>query len=152
MSFRNSASFGKRMEYYIIGLMLREGLDCYVPLIDDDGIDLIIRKNDNTFIEIQIKARSKDVTEGDTAFFAAITHTLRENYFFVFYSQRMDIIWIMSSEEYLDNCVTIKNGKNKGKTSIKLNGKRKNIKLDEYEEYILPRFEKYIAKDFSRFK
>ena len=144
MSFRNSASFGKRMEYYIIGLMLKEGLDCYVPLVDDDGIDLIIRKNDNTFIEVQIKARSKNVKEGNTAFFVAITHELRENYFFVFYSERINTIWIMSSKEFLDKCVTIKNGKDERKRSIKLNGKRKNVKTGEYEEYPLERFEKYI--------
>ena len=34
------------MEYYLIGLMLKEGLDCYIPMVDDDGIDVVIRKND----------------------------------------------------------------------------------------------------------
>jgi len=29
-SFRHSAGFGKRMEYWIIGRMLKEGLDVYV--------------------------------------------------------------------------------------------------------------------------
>lgn len=42
--FRYSAGFGKRMEYYIIGLMLKEGLDCYVPLGDNDGTDVVVRK------------------------------------------------------------------------------------------------------------
>jgi hypothetical protein len=28
-SFRHSAAFGKRIEYYVIGLMLKEGLDVY---------------------------------------------------------------------------------------------------------------------------
>ena len=45
--------------------MLKEGIDCYVPLVDDDGIDVVIRKQDGSFIEVQIKARSKDVIEGD---------------------------------------------------------------------------------------
>lgn len=31
-TYRHSAAFGKRMEYYIIGLMLKEGLDVYVPI------------------------------------------------------------------------------------------------------------------------
>jgi len=35
------------MEYWIIGRMLKEGLDVYVPLVDDFGIDAIIRKKDN---------------------------------------------------------------------------------------------------------
>ena len=34
MSYRHSAGFGKPMEYSIIGKMLMEGLDCYVPLVD----------------------------------------------------------------------------------------------------------------------
>jgi hypothetical protein len=31
-TFRHSAGFGRRMEYWLIGRMLREGLDVYVPL------------------------------------------------------------------------------------------------------------------------
>jgi hypothetical protein len=52
--------------------MLREGLDVYVPLVEDFGIDAVIRKHDNTFIEVQIKGRSKTVIECDAALFAAI--------------------------------------------------------------------------------
>ncbi|EHK9182021.1 hypothetical protein KCU29_004693, partial [Vibrio parahaemolyticus] len=96
ISFRHSAGFGKRMEYWIAGLMLKEGIDVYMPLIDDNGIDAVIRKPDGTFIEIQIKARSKEVTMGDAALFAAITHDLRDNYYFVFYSERLEQFWIMS--------------------------------------------------------
>lgn len=44
ISFRHSAGFGKRMEYNLIGKMLMEGLDCYVPLVDDHGVDCIIKK------------------------------------------------------------------------------------------------------------
>ncbi len=76
--YRHSAGFGKRMEYWIIGKMLKEGLDVYVPLVDDIGIDAVIRKPDNTFIEIQIKARSKDVKFGGAALFAGITHEQRD--------------------------------------------------------------------------
>ena len=47
VAFRHSAGFGRRMEYWIIGRMLKEGLDVYVPLVDDFGIDAIIRKKDN---------------------------------------------------------------------------------------------------------
>ena len=39
--FRHSAGFGKRMEYYVVGLMLKEGLDVYMPLVDDNAIDLL---------------------------------------------------------------------------------------------------------------
>lgn len=119
-SFRSLAGFGKRMEYYFIGQMLREGLDCYVPLVDDHGVDCIIKKADGTFIEIQIKARSNDVKLGDAALFSAIEHSERANYYFVFYSERLDCMWILSSEEFLQECVTNKSGKNIGKHSIGL--------------------------------
>ena len=147
MNYRHSASFGKRMEYYLIGLMLKEGLDCYIPMVDDDGIDVVIRKNDGNFIAVQIKARSNEVAFGDAALFAAIPHPIvRPNYFFVFYSERIDKMWILSSEEYRNQCVINKTGINQGKTSIKLNGVRKD------KEYPLERFSQYLASDFSRFK
>ena len=151
ISFRHSAGFGKRMEYKLIGDMLMEGLDCYTPLVDDHGVDCVIKRNDGTFIEIQIKARSKDVKEGDGALFSAIDHQLTENFYFVFYSERLDMMWILSSEEFLAECVTNKNGKNVGKHSIWFNGNRKNPKTGVKEEYCKPQFEKYISKDFSRF-
>lgn len=151
MSFRHSAGFGKRMEYYIIGLMLKEGIDCYVPLVDDDGIDVVVRKNDGSFIEVQIKARSADVIEGDAALFAALTHAPRPNYFFIFYSQRLEKIWIMSSEEFLSECVTNTSGKNAGKRSIWFNGKKKDPKTGERKEYAKSKFDRYLATDFSRF-
>ncbi len=71
--FRHTAGFGKRIEYWIIGRMLKEGLDVYVPLVDDDAIDAVVKRQDGSFITVQIKARSKDVIEGDAALFAAIS-------------------------------------------------------------------------------
>lgn len=108
---RNPAGFGKRMEYKLIGDMLIEGIDCYVPLVDDHGVDCVIKKEDGTFIEIQIKARSKDVTDGDAALFAAIKHELTDNFYFLFFSERLDTMWILSSKEFIDECVTNKTGK-----------------------------------------
>jgi hypothetical protein len=153
-TFRHSAGFGKRMEYNIIGKMLMEGLDVYVPLVDDHGVDCVIKKEDGTFIEVQIKARSNEVKDGDAALFAAITHEKTENFYFVFYSERVNegTMWILSSEEFLKECVTNKSGKNAGKRSIWFNGQRTDKKTGIKKEYCKQRFEKYVAKDFSRFK
>ena len=151
MSYRDTASFGKRIEHYLIGKMLKEGLDCYIPLVDDDGIDVVIRKPTGEYIEVQIKARSNSVKVGDAALFSALTHKLRDNYYFVFYSERLDKMFIMNSREFLVECVTNKTGKNKGKRSIWFNGYKMNKTTGIKKEYIYPRFEKYIAKDFSRF-
>lgn len=110
------------MEYRIIGKMLMEGLDCYVPLVDDHGVDCVVKKGDGTFVEVQIKARSKEVKMGDGAMFASISHEPRPNYYFVFVSERLDKMWIMSSEEFLSEIRPIPSGRNAGKRSIKFNG------------------------------
>ena len=152
IAFRHSAGFGKRMEYYLIGKMLMEGLDCYVPLVDDHGVDCVIKKSDGTFIEVQIKARSSSVTDGDAALFSAITHEFRPNFYFVFFSERLDnTMWILTSEEFLKECVTNKTGKNAGKRSIWFNGNRIDKETGEKKEYCKEQFKKYIATDFSRF-
>ena len=145
ISFRHLAGFGKRIEYKLIGDMLMEGLDVYVPLVDDHCVDCIVKKQDGTFIEIQIKARSNEVVFGDAALFSAITHDPTKNFYFVFYSERMDMMWILSSDEFLKECVTNVKGRNKGSRSIWLNGKRNGV------EYCKPQFEKYVCRDFTRF-
>ena len=145
-SFRHSAAFGKRIEYYVIGLMLKEGLDVYLPMVDDDAVDAVVKKPDGSFVEVQIKARSKQVTFGDAGLFAAITHEDRPNYWFVFYSERLDTIWILSSKEFIAESVQNKSGKNKGKRSIWFNGKNTKTKT----EHVKPQFEKYVVRNFDR--
>ena len=149
-SYRHLAGFGKRIEYWIAGQMLKESIDVYMPLVDDNAIDAVVRREDGTFVEVQIKARSKDVIMGDAALFAAITHERRDNYYFVFYSERLDRFWIMTSEEFIAESYQNKKGKNKGKRTICFNGKKKNRETGEYEEHLKPQFEKYRASDFSR--
>jgi len=148
--FRHTAAFGKRIEYWIIGRMLREGMDVYVPLVDDHAVDAIVRRPDGSTALIQIKARSKDVIEGDAALFAAITHDTRRDYWFVFYSERMDTLWIMTSAEFIREAVQNKTGKNAGLRSIWFNGKRHDRQTGRLDEYVKPQFEKYVATDFSR--
>lgn len=144
--FRNSAAFGKRIEYYVVGLMLKEGLDVYMPLVDDDAIDAVVKRPDGSFVEIQIKARSRNVKFGSAGLFAALTHDYRPNYWFVFYSERMDTLWIMSSAEFVREAVQNKSGGNTGKRAIWFNGK--NTKAGT--EHTKPQFEKYVASSFSR--
>ena len=151
-SFRHAAGFGKRIEYWIIGRMLKERLDVYVPLVDDDAIDAVIRRADGSFITVQIKARSREVIEGDAALFAAIPHELRKNYWFVFYSERMDTTWIMTSKEFIAESVQNKTGKNKGKRSVWFNGTKTDKATGKKIEYCKKQFEKYVAADFQRLK
>lgn len=150
MRFRHSAGFGKRIEFWIIGQMLKEGLDVYIPLVDDNAIDAVVRRHDGSFVEVQIKARSRDVVAGDAALFAAIPHELRNNYWFVFYSERLATMWIMTSEEFIAESHQNKNGKNAGLRSIWFNGKRANRSTGGYDEHLYPRFQRYVASDFQR--
>ena len=146
-SFTSLASFGKRIEHFLIGQMLKEGLDVYLPIVDDKGIDAVVRRPDGSYVEVQIKARSKSVREGDAALFAAIDHEYRPNYWFVFYSERIGengTMWIMSSKEFIEESSQNKNGKNVGKRSIWFNGTKKGI------EYVKKRYEKFIRNDFKR--
>ena len=146
-SFTNLASFGKRIEHFLIGQMLKEGLDVYLPVVDDKGIDAVVRRPDGSFVEVQIKARSKAVKDGDAALFAAIEHEHSSKFWFVFYSEIIGengTMWIMYSKEFIAESIQNKNGRNVGKRSIWFNGKRKGI------EYVKPRFEKYIRTDFQR--
>jgi len=153
IKFRHSAGFGRRIEYWIIGQMLRENLDVYVPLVDDFGVDAVIRKKNNSFVEVQIKARSENVVEGNAALFAGIQHPeKRENYYFIFYSERLEKIWIMSSEQFIDEAAQNKNGINKGKRSTWFNGTKKDPKTKEKIEYPRSRYDKYLASDFSTFR
>lgn len=145
-TFRHSAAFGKRIEYYIVGLMLKQGLDVYMPLVDDDAIDAVVKRPDGRFIEIQIKARSKDVIFGDAALFAALRHEYRPHYWFVFYAERMEKMWILSSREFIRESNQNKSGKNMGSRSIWFNGK--NTK--DNSEHVKPQFEKYLANNFDR--
>ena len=60
-------------------------------------------------------------------------------------------MWIMSSKEFLDECLTNKAGKNAGKHSIWFNGNKIDKNTGLKKEYCYQKYEKYIAKDFSRF-
>lgn len=146
ISFRHNAAFGKRIEFYIIGRMLKEGLDVYLPLVDDDAIDAVVKRPDGSFVEVQIKARSKTPIFGDAALFAALTHEHRPNYWFIFYAERLDKMWILSSKEFIQESNQNKTGKNVGRRSIWFNGKNSKA----HTEHVKPQYEKYIAEDFDR--
>jgi len=148
--FRHSAGFGKRIEYWIIGRMLKEGMDVYVPLVDDHAVDAIVRRKDGSIALVQIKARSNSVAFGDAALFAAITHEHRADYWFVFYSERLDTTWLMTSEEFISESVQNKTGKNVGLRGIWFNGKRTDKKTGTKTEYAKERYLQYVASDFSR--
>jgi hypothetical protein len=146
VSFRNTAAFGKRIEFFVIGLMLKQGLDVYLPLVDDNAIDAVVKRPDGRFVEVQIKARSSVVDLGGAGFFPGLRHDLRKNYWFIFYAERMDTMWIMSSGEFIREALQNKNGKSAGTRAIWFTGK--NTKRNT--EHVKPRFLKYVETNFRR--
>ncbi len=145
IAYRSSASFGKRIEYNIIGKMLMEGLDVYVPLVDDHGVDCVVKNAKGNFVEVQIKARSENQTDRAALFANIQHHEDIENYYYVFWSESMQCMWILSGEEFVKESRELKSGKNEGSRTIKFNGCKNGI------AYPLQKYEKYIATGFSRF-
>ena len=83
----------------------------FTPLVDDKGIDLVIRREGcNIYRSSSKRAVKNNKSPELAADFSSITHTPQENYFFVFYSEQLDTFWIMTSEEFLKEASQMKNG------------------------------------------
>ena len=147
MAYRDSASYGKRQEYRAVAELLHRGFDVYMTLVDDQGIDCVIRINDARYLDVQIKARSKNIKPKNYGFFPALTVPVnRNNYFFIFYVEKADEYWVISSEKIIElakvygsSINQVLTGDNKGKYSVRLTGLRKGIPVPK------PRFEGFIA-------
>jgi hypothetical protein len=123
--------------------MLKEGMDVYLPVLDNNGVDMVVKKPDGKFVEVQIKARSRDVK--CPALFSDIRHrSPREGYWFVFYIAYFDTIIVLSSQEFYKLSAGTKQGKSEWSRQIRFDGKL------EGKPCIRMKFHKYIVTDFSR--
>jgi len=127
MRFRHSASFGKRQEFGAIAELLRRGYDVYVTLVDDQGIDCIVRQGPRRYFDVQIKARSADVVPKNAGFFPQLKITQpRSNYVFVLYAEGIGprgTYWVIPSTHLARSGfgLTIKSGPRKGLFRIRVN-------------------------------
>src|SRR5438309_1057330 len=144
MKHRSTASFGKRQEYIAVAELLRRGFDVYMTLVDDQQIDCVVRQERKgvlRYLDIQIKARSSDAKHAAT--FAALTvREPRSNFWFIFYSEAANTYWVMPSLDLVQLANVNKGGqdkqgKNKGKLTVKLANKNKGGWKPR------PRFQKY---------
>ncbi len=121
-SYRDTASFGKRQEYVVIAELLRRGFDVYQTLVDDQGIDCIIRREKDgklEYLDIQIKARSKDCNPKNAGRFVPLdVPNPRPNYYFIFYSEQANAFWVVPSVELVKAARQNKTGQNQGRYSI----------------------------------
>jgi hypothetical protein len=94
-AYRDAASFGRRHEFVAAAELLKRGFDVDMTLVDDQGIDCIIRLDESHYIDVQIKARS--CTAKHCNFFAAIKFKPRANLWFIFYTEINQHFWVMPS-------------------------------------------------------
>lgn len=123
-------------------------------ILNDLAVDPIVRKKDGSNALVQIKARSAGIAAEHAALFAAIPHKHHqdEDYWFIFYSEHMDKIWLLNSEEFIEESTPNINGGNAGLRSIKFNGCRADIETGNKKPYVKDRYLQYVIGDFSRLK
>jgi hypothetical protein len=127
MRFRHSASFGKRQEFGAIAKLLRRGYDVYVTLVDDQGIDCVVRQGPRRYFDVQIKARSAETTSRNAGFFPQLKiANPRRSYVFVLYAEGIGergTYCVIPSTHFAWRgfALTIKSGPRQGLYRIKLN-------------------------------
>jgi hypothetical protein len=134
MSFRDTASFGKRQEYSVVAELLKLGFDVYMTLVDDQGIDCVVRLDANHYADVQIKARSKEALQWST--FAAMNFESRPNLFFIFYTEKNETFWTIPSEELVRLCHQNITGKNAGKRTLVLPKRSDGEKAGRFAKYM----------------
>ena len=122
MSFRDRAAFGKRQEFIAIAELLKRGFDVYLTLVDDQQIDCVVRQENRgkpVYLDVQIKARSKECKPENAARFAALKiPNPRPNYVFIFYSEQRNAYWVMPSKDVIGNASENKTGQGMGSYTI----------------------------------
>ncbi len=117
-AYRDTASFGRRQEYIAAAELLKRGFDVYMTLVDDQGIDCIVRLDDQRYIDIQIKARSRSAKQWNR--FAAMQFVPRASLFFIFLLEKSDRVWVIPSVHLAQLGRQNRTGENAGRTTVDL--------------------------------
>ena len=115
-----SAQYAKRIEYLMESRLMSQGFKCFEPCVDDDGTDCVIKSPSGQFFELQIKARKGEVGQKGIGRFEVKNPEIRPNYYYLFYAEIPDIMWLFSAQQYLEICSRHKSGKHMNKTWITL--------------------------------
>ena len=87
----DSLFFGKSCEHRIFSELLKRGFDVYLPIVDDKGVDCIVRNGNGSHIDIQIKGRKP------RWIFTLGKVEPRDNYFYIFMPPDQEIYVVPSS-------------------------------------------------------
>ena len=141
-NYRSSGSFGKRQEFVAIAELLKRHFDLYMTLVDDQQIDCVIRQrkeDELRYLDIQIKARSNKCQVWDGGLFSAMEIAWpRSNFYFIFYSEHLNLHWVICSLDLVRLASRNKKGKNAGLYSLNFcncpkAGLKPREKFREYE-------------------
>lgn len=89
---------GEATEHLVVSKFLAEGREVYLPVVDDHGIDILVKSKSgapDNYQEIQVKSK-----EADGLFAAMKCPNPRPNYWFVFYVKSLDKFWVINSEDF----------------------------------------------------
>lgn len=95
---RDKASFGKREEFIAIAELLKRDYDVYKTLVDDQGIDCVVRVEKANqppyYLDLQVKARS-----GRRFNLDKVRTKNRGNLFFILYCEQDEVHWIIPATD-----------------------------------------------------
>lgn len=95
---QDTQSKGKWAELRVIGELVREGFTAiYTPVIDVEGVDIIVKREDGSYSEIQVKSRSRMEDS-----FQVRGLKQKENLFLVLHVLNTDDFWIIPSADFID--------------------------------------------------
>ena len=122
---RTSQQKGKLAEFLVFGKLIKEGADLYLPVIDI-GIDAIVRREDGTHLDIQVKSTKKgwslDAWVPDNP-------QLRQRRFIVWVdmseSEKNPKIWVFPGEIFKDYSIKVGAEQNGTNRRLDLNAIRK---------------------------
>ena len=98
---------GKRAEFLVFGELIKRGADVYLPIIDT-GIDAIVRREDGTHLDIQVKSTEK---EWSLDAWVPDNPQLQQRRFIILVdmskSEKKPEIWVFPGEIFFDYSIKI---------------------------------------------
>lgn len=131
---------GKIGEYLIILKLIGKGFDVFPSLVDNRGVDIVIRNDKGTYIEIQIKSVW---SESNAEWFQIQTltdHGLIRNNFYIICLDKKKSCWIFPSSIFFDPKYTCKSKKKKGGYTFDLNLSIKRRENDKANRELLKQY------------
>jgi hypothetical protein len=99
----SNLSVGKRQEFVVIAELLRHGYDVYSTLVDERGIDYVVRYvNEDSrpvYLDVQIKGLSAQDKQPRHFKLGKVREHDRGNLFFILYCEKDEVYWIIPAAD-----------------------------------------------------